>query len=346
MTVLEDGLASVSCASGMAAISTTALALAGDGDEIVCGKSLFGGTYSLFAVTLKQYGIKTHFVDATNIDAYRSAITDRTKLIFVETIGNPKLDVPDLSGIAAVAKEHGIVLVVDSTVTTPILIQPKHLGADIVIHSASKFINGHGNAIGGIIIDTGSFDWSAPRYPQLKPFVNRVGQFGFIAALRSRVHRDLGGCFTPFNAFLMSIGIESLALRMERHCVNALAVSEWLSASGQIEEIRYPGLPLHPEFEIARRQFGGRYGAIVTIRLGAKERCFRFINALQLAQNVANLGDAKTLVIHPASTICRDSSEEERANMGVTEDLVRLSIGIEHIEDIIADIKQGLAKAG
>lgn len=345
VTALEEGLASVSCASGMAAISTTVLALAGCGDEVICGNSLFGGTYSLFAVTLKRYGIRARFVNATDVDSYREAVTDATRLIFVETIGNPKLDVPNISAISKLARQRGIVLVVDSTVTTPVLIQPKKHGADVVIHSTSKFINGHGNAIGGIIVDSGSFDWLSPRYSHLKPFVERVGQFAFLAALRNRVHRDLGGCLSPFNAFLMSMGIESLALRMERQCTNALAVSEWLVSNKRIESVRYPGLKSHAEYETARRQFGQRYGALLTIRLGTKQRCFRFINALQRAQNVANLGDSKTLVIHPGSTMCRDASEEERENMGVTDDLVRMSIGIEHIDDIIADIDQALAKA-
>lgn len=344
ITALEDGLASVSCASGMAAISTAVLALAGSGDEVICGNSLFGGTYSLFSFTLERYGIRARFVNATDVDAYRAAVTDKTKLIFVETIGNPKLDVPDIGEISKLARQRGILLIVDSTVTTPVLIQPKQLGADVVIHSTSKFINGHGNAIGGIIVDTGQFDWSSPRYPHLKPFAQRVGQFAFMAALRSRIHRDLGGCLAPFNAFLMSIGIESLGLRMDRHCSNALGVSEWLASKRQVEEVRYPGLKSHPEHRTARSQFGGRYGALLTIRLGTKQRCFRFINSLERVQNVANLGDAKTLVIHPASTMCRDASEEERKNMGVTDDLVRMSIGIEHIDDIIADIDQALTK--
>ena len=345
LTVLEDGLASVSCASGMAAISTTVLALTGAGDEIVSGNSIFGGTYSLFAHTLSRYGITTRFVDTTDVAAYRPAINDRTRLIFVETVGNPRLDVPDVAAIAQVAKAHGIVLVVDNTVTTPVLCRPKDLGADIVIHSTSKYINGHGNAIGGIIVDTGTFDWAAPRYSHLKPFHDRARNFAFVAALRNRVHRDLGCCFAPFNAFLMSIGIESLAVRMERHCSNALRIARHLALDPRVQAVRYPGLPAHPDHAIADRQFAGRYGALLTLQLGTKARCFQFINALQHALNLANLGDAKTLVIHPASTFCRDASEAERQAMGVTDDLVRLSIGIEHPDDICADIDQALHKA-
>jgi O-acetylhomoserine (thiol)-lyase len=345
MTVLEDGLASVSCASGMAAISTTVLALAGSGDEIVSGNSIFGGTYSLFAHTLPRYGITTQYVETTDVEAYRKAVNSRTKLIFVETIGNPKLDVPDIAAIAAVAREHGIVLVVDNTVTTPVLCRPKALGADIVIHSTSKYINGHGNAIGGVIVDCGRFDWANPRYAHLKPFHDRVRAFAFMACLRYRVHRDLGGCFSPFNAFLMSIGIESLAVRMERHCANAQRVAQTLSRDDRVDEIRYPGLPAHPNHAVAERQFADGYGSLLTLRLGTKARCFTFINALQRAQNLANLGDAKTLVIHPASTFCREATDAERTAMGVTDDLVRLSVGIEHVDDICEDIEQALKKA-
>ena len=344
MTVLEDGLASVSCASGMAAISTTVMALAGAGDEIVSGNSIFGGTYSLFAHTLARYGIATRFVETTDVDAYRKEVNDRTKLIFVETVGNPKLDVPDIAAIAEVAREHGIVLVVDNTVTTPMLCRPKELGADIVIHSTSKYINGHGSAIGGVIVDCGTFDWASPRYAHLEPFYDRVRHFAFAASLRNRVHRDMGCCFSPFNAFLMSIGMESLAVRMERHCSNACQVAEFLHRDGRAEAVRYPGLTEHPDHETAKREFADRYGGLLTLRLGTKDRCFRFINALQRAQNLANLGDAKTLVIHPASTFCREANEQERQAMGVTEDLVRLSVGIEHVDDILEDINQALGK--
>ena len=342
MTRLEDGLASVSCASGMAAISTTVLALAGTGDEIVSANSIFGGTYSLFAHTLSRCGITTRFVETTDVGAYREAVSDRTRLIFVETVGNPKLDVPDIAAIAEVAKEQGIVLVVDNTVTTPVLCRPRELGADIVIHSTSKYINGHGNAIGGLIVDCGTFDWAAPRYAHLKPFHDRVRQFAFVAGLRNRVHRDLGGCFSPFNAFLMSIGIDSLAVRMERHCANAARVADVLAVDGRVEDVRYPGLPDHPDHTVAGRQFAGRYGALLTVSLGSKARCFTFINALRRTHNLANLGDARTLVIHPASTFCRDAGEQELQAMGVTDDLVRLSIGIEHVDDILEDIEQAL----
>ena len=344
MTVLEDGLGAVSCSSGMAAITATILALAGTGDEIISGNSIFGGTYSLLDYTLPRYGITTRFVESTDIDAYRAAVTDRTRAIFVETIGNPKLDVPDIAAVATVAKENGIVLIVDNTVTTPLLLRPKSLGADVVIHSTSKYINGHGNAIGGIIIDTGSFDWSSPRYPHLGPFHSRVRNFAFLALLRNRIYRDIGCCCSPFTAFLMSIGVESLGVRMERHCSSALEIAEALADDTRVEEVRYPGLASHPNHATARHQFGDRYGALLTFQLGSKQRCFKFIDGLRHAQILANLGDAKTLVIHPASTFCRDADQDQRAAMGVTDDLVRLSIGLEHVDDIINDIDQSLAR--
>lgn len=341
MNALENGLAAISCASGMAAISAAVLGLAGSGDEIVSANSIFGGTYSLFGHTLKRCGIKTNFVNTTDVAAYRDAINDRTKLVFIETIGNPKLDVPDIAAIAAITKEKGVALVVDNTVTTPFLVRPGALGANIVIHSTSKYINGHGNAIGGIVIDCGNFDWSNERYAQLDGFYKRFRNFAFVAALRNQICRDIGLCFAPFNAFLMSIGIESLALRMERHCANASKAAEFLAGDARVPA-RYPGLTVHPDHAVATRQFQGRYGGLLTLTLGTKERCFRFINGLKYAQNLANLGDAKTLVIHPASTFCRDLDARERQAMGVTEDLVRLSIGLEHIDDIMNDIDNSL----
>lgn len=344
MAILDDGLAAVSCSSGMAAISAAVLTLAGEGDEIISGNSIFGGTYSLFSRTLARCGIKTVFVESTDIAAYEKAVTDRTRLIFVETIGNPKIDVPDIAAISAVAKEKGVVLAVDNTVMTPALFRPKALGADIVIHSMSKFINGHGNAIGGVIVDCGTFDWSNVRYPHLKPVFDRVKNFAFVATLRNQIYRDLGCCFSPFNAFLMAVGVESLSVRMERHCANASAAARFLEQDKRVTDVRYPGLTSHPDHAVARRQFGGRYSAVLTLRLETKERCFKFINNLKLVQNLANLGDAKTLVIHPASTICRDAGKDELSAMGVTDDLVRLSVGLEHCDDILNDIADSLAR--
>ncbi len=343
LKTLEDGLAAISVSSGMAAISTTALALAGPGDEIIAGKSVFGGTYSLFSATLKRYGITTKFVDTCNVEAYSEAVSDRTKMIFVETLSNPKTDVPDIAAISAIARKHGIVLVVDNTVTTPLLLQAKTLGADIVVHSTSKYINGHGNSVGGIIIDSGTFDWSNPRYEHLEPFYKKARHFAFLAYLRNQVYRDLGCCLSPFNAFLMSIGIESLGVRMERHCSNGMAVARYLANSDKVHNVRYPGLESHSGNKTAVKQFKNGFGALMSISLGTKERCFKFINGLVLAQNLANIGDVRTLVIHPGSTICRDGTEAERAAMGATDDIVRLCIGLENIDDIIADLEASLA---
>jgi O-acetylhomoserine (thiol)-lyase len=344
LTALEGGTGAIACASGMAAISATTLALAASGDEIVAGSSLFGGTFSLFERTLRRCGITPQFVDPTSTQAVRAAINDRTRMVFIETLGNPRLDVPDIAAISEVTRAEGVALVVDSTITTPALLRPGAEGADIVVHSMSKFLNGHGTAISGAIVDTGRFDWSSPRYAHLKPHYTKVREFAFLASLRSQVHRDLGGCISPFNAFLVAMGMESLGVRMERHCTNALRIAEALSSDRRISAVRYPGLPDHPDHAVARRQFVGRFGALLTIRLGSKENCFRFINALKLPRNVANLGDARTLVIHPASTICREATPDQRQAMGVTEDLIRLSIGLEHADDLIADIQQALDK--
>lgn len=342
MTILEDGLGAVACASGMAAITSTVLALAGQGDQIISGQSIFGGTYSLFNKTLARTGIKTTFVESTNVDAYREAITDRTRLIFVETLGNPKLDVPDIAAISAVAREHQIPLVVDSTATTPVLVKPKKLGADIVIYSTSKYLNGHGNAIGGLIVDCGTFDWSSPRTAYVHEFHERVRHFAFLAALRTLICRDIGTCPAPFNVFLTAIGIDSLAVRMERHCDNSLKIARALSDDPRVEEVRYPGLETHPDHSVAKRQFDDRYGALVTLNVGTRARAFTVINGVEHIQCLANLGDAKSLIIHPASTICRDASEDERTAMGVDEGLIRLAVGIENAEDILADLDRGL----
>lgn len=345
IAALEGGVGSVACASGMAAITATVLGLAGAGDEVVAGNSLFGGTYSLFRQTLVRYGITTRFVEASDVEAYRRAISERTKLVFVEAIGNPKMDVPDIAAIAQVTRGNGVALAVDNTVATPFLFQPGTAGANLVIHSTSKFLNGHGTAIGGIVTDCGNFDWSSPRYGHLEALYKRVRKLAFLAYLRNPICRDLGGCLAPFNAFLTSIGLETLAVRMERHCANAARVAEFLAAHPRVREVRYPGLSGHADHDVARRQFTGGYGALLTLRLTDKAECFRFINGLKLARNLANLGDLRTLVIHPASTYCRDLSAEECRAVGVSDDLVRVSVGIEHADDILADMEQALERA-
>jgi len=344
LAALEDGVGAVACASGMAAISATVLALAQAGDEIVAGNSLFGGTLSLFRQTLARAGIVTHLVEAVDIDAYRRAISDRTRLVFLETLGNPKLDVPDLAALAAVTREAGVVLAVDNTLATPLLLQPKTLGVNLILHSTSKFINGHGTAIGGAVIDAGNFDWSSPRYAHLANHHKRFRDKAFLAFLRNPICRDLGGCLAPFNAFLMSVGLESLGVRIERHCANAERVARFLAAHPRVRAVRYPGLPDHPDHALARRQFGGRFGAVLTLTLASRDQAFQFINGLKLAQTLANLGDARTLVIHPASTFCRDLSDADRQAVGVNDALVRLAVGLEHPDDLIADVDQSLTR--
>ncbi len=252
---------------------------------------------------------------------------------------------PDLAALGALAAERGVALAVDATAATPMLLRAKDYGAAIVLHSASKYLGGHGAAVGGVVVDTGAFDWSGVRYAHLQPFAARAGRLAFVAALRTQYHRDLGGCLSPFNAFLLSLGLDTLALRMERHCANATAVARSLAEDARVAEVRYPGLPSHPDHAVARRQFGGRFGGLLTVRLGDKARAFRFVNGLKLARNLANLGDTRTLVVHPASTICRDATPEQRVAMGVSDDLVRFSIGLEHADDILADLGQALERA-
>ncbi|AJE02783.1 O-acetylhomoserine aminocarboxypropyltransferase/cysteine synthase family protein [Geobacter pickeringii] len=343
LTLLEGGISAIATSSGMAAITLAVLTIVRSGDEILSSASLFGGTFSLFRDTLSNYGIATRFVDPSDLGAMRAAVTERTRLIFVETMGNPRLDVPDLAALAEIAREAGVPLVVDATVTTPVLGRVKELGADIVVHSTSKYINGTGSAIGGAIIDCGTFDWKRASYPHFEPFVKKFRQFAFTARARKLIHKDLGACPAPMNSYLFSEGIETMALRMERHCANAQRLAEFLAAHPTVAWVNYPGLASSPWHETAKAQFGGRYGALLTFGLADKGAAFRCIDGLRLAKNLANIGDAKTLVIHPASTICADFGPEEKALMGVSEEMIRVSVGIEAIDDIIEDFGEALA---
>ncbi|HEX8960695.1 MAG TPA: O-acetylhomoserine aminocarboxypropyltransferase/cysteine synthase family protein [Geobacteraceae bacterium] len=345
LAAIEGGVAALATASGMAAITTAVLTIARSGDEILSSSSVFGGTFSLFRDTLANYGITVRFVDPTDIAAVKDGITERTRLVFTETIGNPKMDVPDLGAIAAVAREAGIPLLVDATVTTPYLARGRELEADIIIHSTSKFINGTGSAIGGAIVDLGTFDWANPKFPHFAEFVRKYRNFAFAARARKLIHKDFGACAAPMNSFLLAEGVETLALRMERHCANALQLARFLAGHAKVSWVNYPGLPDSPYHAVATRQFGGRYGGILTFGLPDRAASFRFINALTLAKNLANIGDAKTLVIHPASTICCDYGPEEKALMGVTEETVRVSVGIEAIDDIVEDFAAALEQA-
>jgi len=342
LAILEGGGAAIATASGMAAITTAVLTILRAGDEILSSSSLFGGTFSLFRDTLSNYGITARFVDPLDLDGFRSAINERTRLLFVETIGNPKLDVPDVPALARIAHGAGIPIMVDSTVSTPYLASGAQLEADILAYSTSKYINGTGTTIGGAIIDRGVFDWNSPKFPHFEPFHKKYRAFAFTARARKLVHKDVGACAAPFNSYLLTEGIQTLALRMDRHCSSALELAQFLNDHPKVAWVSYPGLKDSPQYAVATRLYGGRYGGLLTFGTGDKSSAFKVINGLKLARNLANIGDAKTLVIHPASTICADYNAEEKALMGVTEDLIRVSVGIEDCRDIIEDFKQAL----
>ncbi|MBI4978067.1 MAG: O-acetylhomoserine aminocarboxypropyltransferase/cysteine synthase [Spirochaetes bacterium] len=344
MTALEEGFGSLAVSSGMAAIATAVFALAIPGDEIVASKSLFGGTLSFFNGLVKRQGIVTVYVDATDIAAYAAAVTERTRLIFVETIGNPKLDVPDIASIANVARAHNVPLVVDGTLSTPYLFKAKDAGAALVIHSATKYITGNGTAIGGVIVDCGTYDWGKSPNATLRTSAAKAGASAFLSVARKEIVTNTGNCLSPLNAFLHYLGLETLALRMERHCGNAQLLADHLSRHSKVTSVNYPGLASNPDHNVADRQFNGRFGGVVTVTLGTSDAARACINNLRLAKNLANVGDAKTLVIHPASTIYRDTPAEEMRTAGVSDDMIRVSVGIETIDDIIADFDAALTK--
>lgn len=341
LALLEGGAAAVACASGMAAVSLAVLNIAGSGDEIVAGSGTFGGTYSLFR-NLEDFGIRTRYARDASVAAFAEGLSGRTKAIFAETIGNPKLDVPDIAALAELAHSRDIPLIVDSTTTTPYLVNPLSLGADIVVHSTSKYLNGSGNSIGGIVVDGGRFPWDETRFPKLRDY-KKFGPFAYVAKLRAGLHKDLGPCLSPFNAFLTSTGLETLALRMERCCDSALRLAAFLAASGKVAAVNYPGLADNPYHAVAARQFGGRFGAVLTARLGSKERAFAVLDNLRYVLDLANIGDARTLAIHPASTIYLHSSEAEKEQAGVYPDLIRISVGLEDYEDLAEDFAAALA---
>jgi O-acetylhomoserine (thiol)-lyase len=342
---LEGGIGCIATSSGMAAIASVVMGLLKSGDEMIAAAGIFGGTVSLFKNTLSRFGVHTKLVDAAETEQFEQAISEKTKLIFVETIGNPRMDVPDLLAIKKIASSHNIPFVVDNTVTTPVLCRAKDFGADIVIHSTSKFINGHGTAIGGAIIDVGGYDWSQGQFEDIKKLSKRAGQFAFLAHQLNVIYRDLGGCPAPMNSFLMLQGLETLSARMSRHCDNARALAEYLEAHRKVKWVNYPGLESSKFRERVDKSFDGRGGGLLTFGLGDKETAFRFIDSLKLAKNLANLGDAKTLVLHPESTIFHEFDIDEKARMEVGDDMVRVSVGIEDYEDIKADFEQALTKA-
>lgn len=361
VALLEGGTAGVATSSGQSAITYTILNIANAGDEIVSATSLYGGTYNLFKYTLPKYGIQTKFVEPDNIENFKNAITTKTKGIYVEAVGNPKLDIIDYEEVAKVAHENGIPFIVDNTLPTPYLLKPIDFGADIVVHSTTKFIGGHGTSIGGVIIDSGKFNWDSGKFPgftepdpsyhglvywdTFKDFMG-MGNVAFAFKVRLQLLRDIGACMSPFNAFLFLQGLETLHLRMERHSENAMKVAEFLIEHPKVNWVLYPGLKTHKTHHLAKKYFKkGLYGAIVGFGVkGGYEAGIKFIDNLKLFSNLANIGDAKSLVIHPASTTHQQLKPEERVLTGVTDDFIRLSVGIENIDDIINDLKRGLDK--
>lgn len=353
---LEGGVGALAVASGAAAITYAILNIAKAGDEIISSTALYGGTHNFFAHTIERFGIKTTFVSSDDPADYEKAITDKTKLIFAETVGNPKLGVLDVEALAKVAHKHNIPLIVDNTVPTPYLFRPIEFGADIVIHSATKFLGGHGTSLGGVIVDSGKFDWVAsgkfPEFSEADPSYNGIkysetfGNAAYIVKARTQLLRDTGACISPFNAFLILQGIETLHLRMEAHSKNALEIAKFLENNENVGWVNYPGLESNKNYGLAQKYMLKGQSALVGFGIkGDKEAGAKFIDSLKLLSHVANIGDAKSLVIHPASTTHSQLSEEARLETGVTDDFIRLSIGIEDVEDIKADIQQALEKA-
>lgn len=341
IAALEKGIGAVACSSGMAAAAMALMNILQSGDEIIAGSALFGGTIDLFD-DLKAFGITTKFTDEVTSESITRLVTDRTKAVFTELIGNPKLNVTDLKAVSETAHSFGIPLIIDSTTATPYLINPFDYGADIIIHSSSKYINGSGNAISGVIIDSGKFKWDTARYAGFDKY-EKFGSFAYLAKLRNGIWRNSGCCLAPMNAYLNSLGLETLGLRMERLCENALGLAGFLKTVPGME-VNYPGLPNNPYYELVKKQLGGKGGAILTLRAGSRERSFRLINNLKYASIATNIGDVRTLVIHPASTIYTHSTEEQKINAGVYDDTIRISIGIEDIDDLIADFSQAIEK--
>jgi O-acetylhomoserine (thiol)-lyase len=355
VAALEGGAAGLAFSSGMAAVSAALFTLCTQGDEVVSTARLYGGTVTLFSTTLPRFGIAVRYADRDEADAFAAAITDRTKAVYLETIGNPKLTVPDLEGIAAAAHARGVPVIVDNTAATPALCRPIEHGADIVVHSLTKYLGGHGNSIGGALVDAGRFDWAGgrfaefvepdPSYHGLK-FHEAFGPLAFAVRARVRTLRDLGGCLSPFNAFLILQGIETLSLRMARHSESALAVAKFLEDHPKVAWVLYPGLESHPSFERARQYLPvGQSGLVGFGIQGGLRAGRRFIEHLRLFSHLANIGDARSLAIHPASTTHQQLSEEEQRRAGVTPDFVRLSVGLETPADIVADLDQALAKS-
>ena len=356
IAALEGGVAALATASGAAAITYAIQALAGAGEHIVAQKTIYGGTYNLLAHTLPQYGISTTFVDAHDLAEVENAIQDNTKAIYLETLGNPNSDIPDIDAIAEIAHKHGLPLVIDNTFGTPYLIRPIEHGADIVVHSATKFIGGHGTTLGGIIVDSGKFDWKAsgkyapiaeanPSYHGVS-FVDAAGPAAFVTYIRAILLRDTGATISPFNAFLLLQGVETLSLRLDRHVENTKKVVEFLANHPQVEKVNHPSLPDHPDHALYQKYFPNGGGSIFTFEIaGGEAEAHRFIDHLQIFSLLANVADVKSLVIHPATTTHSQLTPEELLDQGIRPNTIRLSIGTEHADDLIADLEAGFAAA-
>jgi O-acetylhomoserine (thiol)-lyase len=354
LAALEGGSAALALASGAAAISYTIEALAAGGGHIVAQKTIYGGTFNLLAHTLPQYGIRTSFVDVHDLSEVEAAIKEDTRAVFLETLGNPNSDIPDIDAVAEIAHRHGLPVVIDNTFGTPYLIRPIEHGADIVVHSATKFIGGHGTTLGGIIVESGKFDWSASgKYPNIAApnpsyhgvsFYDAVGPAAFVTYIRAILLRDTGATISPFNAFLLLQGVETLSLRLDRHAENTKKVVEFLSAHPQVEKVNHPSLPDHPDHALYERYFPNGGGSIFTFDIkGGQEEAWKFIDHLKIFSLLANVADVKSLVIHPASTTHSQLTEEELLDQGIRPNTIRLSIGTEHIDDILADLEGGFA---
>ena len=354
LAALEGGSVALALASGAAAIAYTIEALAAGGGHIVAQKTIYGGTYNLLSHTLPQYGITTSFVDIHDLAEVEAAIEDNTRAVFLETLGNPNSDIPDIDAVAEIAHRHGIPVVVDNTFGTPYLIRPIEHGADIVVHSATKFIGGHGTTLGGIIVESGKFDWSASgKYPGIATpnpsyhgisFYDAVGPAAFVTYIRAILLRDTGAAISPFNAFLLLQGVETLSLRLERHAENTKKVVAFLAAHPQVERVNHPSLPEHPDHALYEKYFPNGGASIFTFDIkGGQEEAWRFIDNLKIFSLLANVADVKSLVIHPASTTHSQLSEAELLEQGIRPNTIRLSIGTEHIDDIIADLENAFA---
>ncbi|MCI6483340.1 MAG: O-acetylhomoserine aminocarboxypropyltransferase/cysteine synthase [Selenomonadaceae bacterium] len=354
VAALEGGVAGLAVASGAAAIDYTIQALAGEGDHIVAQKTIYGGSFNLLAHTLPRYGIKTTFVDAHNLEEVEAAIQPNTKAVYLETLGNPNSDIPDIEAVAKIAHKHGLPLVIDNTFGTPYLIRPIEYGADIVVHSATKFLGGHGTSLGGVIVDSGKFDWKASgKYPAIAApnpsyhgisFADAVGPAAFVTYIRAILLRDTGATISPFNAFIILQGVETLSLRVERHVENTKKVVEFLSNHPLVQKVNHPSLPDHPDHELYKKYFPNGGASIFTFNIkGGQKEAHAFIDNLEIFSLLANVADVKSLVIHPATTTHSQLTEEELTDQGIYQNTIRLSIGTEHIDDIIADLEKGFA---